>query len=88
MLAHPVAAFETRTEAGSPSSYFHEQSGASAPWEIDQAQPAVIQLAEKGVFHGHVLDVGCCIGDNSLYIANHSDSTVLGVDLVGFLSVD
>ncbi len=37
-----------------------------------------------GVFDGKsVLDVGCCIGDNSIHIAKHAKgATVTGCDLV------
>ncbi|KAL4424849.1 hypothetical protein ABPG77_011099 [Micractinium sp. CCAP 211/92] len=66
-------------------SYFQEIAGTlEAPWEIGKAQPAIAGLASDGVFDGKsVLDVGCCIGDNSIHIAKHAKgATVTGCDLV------
>jgi SAM-dependent methyltransferase len=56
-------------------------SGADpAPWDIGHPQPAVVRLADKGVFAGAVLDAGCGTGDNALHLAALGLS-VLGVDV-------
>jgi len=41
------------------------------PWDIGQAQPEVIALQAAGQFSGQVLDVGCGLGDNAIFLANH-----------------
>lgn len=51
-----------------------------APWEIPGPQPAVVQLADRGVFGGSVLDAGCGSGENALHIAALGVA-VLGVDI-------
>ncbi|MGH9528885.1 MAG: hypothetical protein ACRD2S_03095, partial [Terriglobales bacterium] len=53
-----------------------------APWDIGQAQPAVVRLASAGGFAGAgpVLDAGCGTGENALHIASLGLS-VLGVDV-------
>jgi SAM-dependent methyltransferase len=39
------------------------------PWDIGQAQPAVIEWERAGRFSGEVLDIGCGPGDNAIYLA-------------------
>ena len=39
------------------------------PWRLDGPQPLVIELAEAGEFAGPVLEIGCGLGDNALYLA-------------------
>nr|WP_167218764.1 class I SAM-dependent methyltransferase [Kribbella shirazensis] len=51
-----------------------------APWEIVGPQPAVVELAARGVFGGAVLDAGCGSGENTLHIAALG-VPVLGVDV-------
>ena len=48
--------------------------------DIGAAQPAVVQLANAGVFVGVVLDAGCGTGDNALCIAARGGH-VLGFDV-------
>jgi SAM-dependent methyltransferase len=64
--------------AGKPwdSSY----TDGPAPWDTGRPQPAVVRLAEAGVFVGAVLDAGCGTGDNGLHLASLGLS-VLGVDV-------
>ncbi len=51
-----------------------------APWDIEAPQPAVVRLAERGVFAGAVLDAGCGLGENALHVASLG-VRVLGVDV-------
>jgi SAM-dependent methyltransferase len=39
------------------------------PWDIGAAQPIVIELERKGRLRGEVLDVGCGLGDNAIFLA-------------------
>lgn len=57
-----------------------QKTGPLMPWNIGGPQPAVRQLADKGGFRGHVLDIGCGLGDNALYLASLG-LKVTGVDI-------
>jgi 2-polyprenyl-3-methyl-5-hydroxy-6-metoxy-1,4-benzoquinol methylase len=50
-----------------------------APWDIGRAQPAVVELVEKGAFKGDVLDIGCGLGDNAIHLAS-AGLNVTGID--------
>ena len=39
------------------------------PWDIGTEQPAVVDLERRGRFAGDVLDVGCGLGDNAIFLA-------------------
>ena len=82
----PVAAAAAATPQRAPErKYFVETAGTGTPaWEINRPQGAVVRLTAEGVFDGKsVLDVGCCIGDNSVHVAAHAKgATVVGCDLV------
>ena len=67
-----------------PQEMFFQLSGTGdAPWETGRAQPTIIKLVEKGFFHGEVIDVGCGIADNTIYIANHANNVnVTAIDMV------
>jgi SAM-dependent methyltransferase len=39
------------------------------PWDIGEPQPAVVALERSGQLHGHILDAGCGLGDNALFLA-------------------
>lgn len=51
----------------------------SAPWLIDQPQPAIVGLERDGWMRGSVLDVGCGAGEHTIHLAARGH-TVLGVD--------
>ncbi|WP_158893694.1 class I SAM-dependent methyltransferase [Amycolatopsis anabasis] len=39
------------------------------PWDIGEPQPEVVALEEAGQIRGHVLDAGCGLGENTLFLA-------------------
>lgn len=41
----------------------------AVPWDIGQAQPAVVELERAGRIRGEVLDIGCGPGDNAIFLA-------------------
>ncbi|KAG2441274.1 hypothetical protein HYH02_010115 [Chlamydomonas schloesseri] len=54
-----------------------------APWEIHRPQKFVRDLVLRGRFSGRVLDAGCGIGDNALFIAKACpQAAVTAVDVV------
>ncbi|MGL5829253.1 MAG: class I SAM-dependent methyltransferase, partial [Angustibacter sp.] len=57
-----------------------EKKGPSMPWNIGGPQPAIRSLCDSGGFQGHVLDLGCGLGDNALYLAS-AGLRVTGVDI-------
>ncbi|CAF1900895.1 unnamed protein product [Rotaria magnacalcarata] len=67
-----------------PQTFFFNTSGTgNGVWEINRPQTAIPKLVEHGIFHGEVLDIGCGIGDNAIYIAKHtSNVSITATDLV------
>jgi SAM-dependent methyltransferase len=51
-------------------------------WEVPHPQPAFVELFEKGMVRGTVLDAGCGTGENALFLAQKG-LDVFGIDLVG-----
>jgi len=49
------------------------------PWDIRQAQPRLRELEALGVISGEVLDIGCGLGDNAIFLASRGHS-VTGLD--------
>ena len=47
---------------------------AGIPWDVHQAQPRLMELEALGGFSGAVLDIGCGLGDNSIYLASRGHS--------------
>lgn len=62
------AAFE-KLYRGEPT-YDGGPKPVGIPWDIGGAQPSVVQLAALGGFSGNILDVGCGLGDNALFLAS------------------
>ena len=44
------------------------------PWDVGQAQPRVMELEALGGFAGEVLDIGCGLGDNAIFLGSHGYS--------------
>ena len=51
----------------------------TVPWDIRQAQPRLMELEALGGISGEVLDIGCGLGDNAIYLASRGHS-VTGLD--------
>ncbi len=50
------------------------------PWDTKAPKENVIAWQEAGLIHGDVLDIGCGLGDNAIYLAGHGHD-VTGLDI-------
>ncbi|MCI3244948.1 class I SAM-dependent methyltransferase [Streptomyces spinosisporus] len=63
------------------AAFRHEELYASPPpWDTGLPQPAFLALADAGLLHGRVLDVGCGTGEHTLMAARFGLEAT-GVDL-------
>jgi SAM-dependent methyltransferase len=53
--------------------------GPNMPWDIGAPQPLLVELADAGEIGDDVLDVGCGLGDNAIFLASRGHR-VTGVD--------
>src|ERR1700731_3669569 len=44
------------------------------PWDVGQAQPRLMELEALGGISGEVLDIGCGLGDNAMFLASRGYS--------------
>lgn len=49
-------------------------------WDIGEPQPALLELEQSGQIRSEVLDAGCCLGNNALFLAE-CGYRVLGLDI-------
>ena len=47
---------------------------AGVPWDIRAAQPRLMELEALGGITGEVLDIGCGLGDNAIFLASRGHS--------------
>jgi 2-polyprenyl-3-methyl-5-hydroxy-6-metoxy-1,4-benzoquinol methylase len=70
-------------EIPSQNIFFRLSGAGDSLWEIHRPQSVVIKLVEQGLFQGEVLDIGCGIGDNAIYIGTHVNNIhITAIDLV------
>jgi SAM-dependent methyltransferase len=51
----------------------------TAPWVIDEPQPAIVELQRAGWIHSRVLDIGCGTGEHTILLTRLGYH-VLGID--------
>ena len=59
-------------------------SGGKTPWDIgnNRPQPAIVRAYEEGKIRGNILDAGCGVGENCIFLAGkYGIESVTGFDL-------
>jgi SAM-dependent methyltransferase len=74
----PVLDFDALYRGESPAEGF--PAVATPPWDTKAPKENVIAWQEGGWVHGDVLDIGCGLGDNAIYLAK-SGHNVTGLDI-------
>jgi cyclopropane fatty-acyl-phospholipid synthase-like methyltransferase len=67
--ARPVTDFETLYRQDDPP-----------PWDTEAPKENVVAWHEAGLIHGRVLDIGCGLGDNAVFLARQGHH-VTGLDI-------
>jgi len=58
-----------------PKELFNYISGrGEGHWQTERVQPAIIKFVEQGIFHCEVVDIGCGIADNIIYIGSDANN--------------
>ncbi len=75
---------ESNKDEASPKELFNCISGmGEGHWQTERVQPAIIKFVEQGIFDGEVLDIGCGIADNAIYIGTNANKVnIIPIDLV------
>src|ERR1700739_4206204 len=74
----PVLDFDALYRGESPAEGF--PAVTTPPWNTKAPKENVIAWQEGGWVHGDVLDIGCGLGDNAIYLAK-SGHSVTGLDI-------
>lgn len=61
----------------------------SVPWDTKAPKENVISWQENGLISGDVLDIGCGLGDNAIYLAQHGHSvTALDISPTALITAE